>query len=58
MIATKSMKEITQEAWLKRPLIISGPCSAETEQQVLQTATQLQETGRVDVMTLSVRGKS
>jgi chorismate mutase len=50
MIATKSMKEITQEAWLKRPLIISGPCSAETEQQVLQTATQLQETGRVDVM--------
>jgi chorismate mutase len=48
--ATKSMKEITQEAWLKRPLIISGPCSAETEEQVMQTAAQLQETGKVDVM--------
>src|SRR6202171_610910 len=50
MVATRSMKEITQAAWIKRPLIISGPCSAETEEQVLQTAVQLQETGRVDIM--------
>src|ERR1700730_6514786 len=50
MVATKTMKEITQTAWAKRPLIISGPCSAETEEQVLQTAVQLQETGKVDIM--------
>jgi chorismate mutase len=50
MLATKSMKEVTQEAWIKRPLIISGPCSAETEEQVMQTAVQLQETGKVDIM--------
>ncbi len=50
MVATKSMKEVTQEAWVKRPLIISGPCSAETEEQVLQTAVQLQATGKVDIM--------
>jgi chorismate mutase len=50
MVATKSMKEVTQEAWVKRPLIISGPCSAETEEQVMKTAVQLQETGKVDIM--------
>src|SRR5450432_494476 len=50
MVATKSMKEITQDAWIKRPLIISGPCSAETEEQVLKTAVELQETGKVDIM--------
>ena len=36
-------KEITQQAWNKRPLIISGPCSAETEEQVLETAVRLQK---------------
>ncbi len=39
-----------QEKWSKRPLIISGPCSAETEEQVIQTATRLAETGKVDVL--------
>ncbi len=34
----------------KRPLIISGPCSAETEEQVLQTALQLAATGKVDIL--------
>lgn len=34
----------------QRPLIISGPCSAETEQQVLETAHALKSIGRVDVM--------
>ncbi len=29
----------------KRPLIIAGPCSAETEEQVLETATQLAANG-------------
>jgi chorismate mutase len=50
MVAIKTMKEVTQEAWIKRPLIISGPCSAETEEQVMKTAVQLQETGKVDIM--------
>ena len=34
----------------KRPLIISGPCSAETEEQVLQTATRLAATGKIDML--------
>jgi chorismate mutase len=46
----KTMKQVTQEAWAKRPLIIAGPCSAETEEQVLQTAQQLAATGKVDIM--------
>ena len=29
----------------KRPLIIAGPCSAETEEQVMNTATQLSKKG-------------
>lgn len=47
---TKPMKEIMQEKWKKRPLIISGPCSAETEDQVLETATRLANTGKVDIL--------
>jgi chorismate mutase len=38
------------DTWKKRPLIISGPCSAETEEQVLQTAQQLAATGKVDMI--------
>src|ERR1700743_2625481 len=34
----------------KRPLIISGPCSAETEEQVLATAQRLAATGKVDAL--------
>src|ERR1051325_8748952 len=35
--------------WKQRPLIISGPCSAETEEQVLQSATALAATGKVNL---------
>ncbi|MBX9449116.1 MAG: bifunctional 3-deoxy-7-phosphoheptulonate synthase/chorismate mutase type II [Taibaiella sp.] len=35
--------------WKKKPLIISGPCSAETEEQVLEGARQLAATGLVDI---------
>jgi chorismate mutase len=38
------------EKWLpghKKPVIISGPCSAETERQLLSTAVELAETGKV-----------
>jgi chorismate mutase len=46
----KTMNALMQEKWNKRPLIISGPCSAETESQVLETATRLAKTGKVDVL--------
>lgn len=38
------------ELLTKRPLIISGPCSAETEEQVMETAARLKKTGKVDVL--------
>lgn len=34
----------------KRPLIISGPCSAETEEQTLETCRNLAKTGVVDIL--------
>lgn len=34
----------------KRPVIISGPCSAESEEQVMATCTALALTGKVDVL--------
>ena len=34
----------------KRPLIISGPCSAETEEQTLATCQLIAATGMVDVL--------
>jgi chorismate mutase len=51
MQATESkMKQVVQEKWNKRPLIISGPCSAETREQVVETAVRLSKTGKVDIM--------
>jgi chorismate mutase len=46
----QTMKELVLEKWNKRPLIISGPCSAETEEQVLETAQRLANTGRIDIL--------
>src|SRR6478672_1781241 len=48
MEATTNQEVLPQ--WKKRPLIISGPCSAETEQQVLETAKRLAATGKVDML--------
>jgi chorismate mutase len=45
-----NIKETVQQKWNKRPLIISGPCSAETEEQVLATAQRLANTGKVDIL--------
>ncbi|MCB0716011.1 MAG: chorismate mutase [Chitinophagaceae bacterium] len=42
--------ETIQSIWNKRPLIISGPCSAETEEQVLATAKRLAATGKIDML--------
>jgi chorismate mutase len=38
------------QVWAQRPLIISGPCSAETEEQVLETATRLAKTGKIHAL--------
>ena len=45
-----TQQSAVQAAWSKRPLIISGPCSAETEEQVIETAERLAKTGRVDML--------
>ena len=44
------MNENIATLWNKKPLIISGPCSAETEEQVLVTAQELAKTGKVDML--------
>lgn len=51
-MATQSQttKELVQQKLSKRPIVISGPCSAETEEQVLETATRLAKTGKVDIL--------
>lgn len=53
-IQTQTMKTSIMEKWQKRPLIISGPCSAESEEQVLKTAEALAATGQVDVLRAGV----
>ena len=50
MQATQTMKEIVQQKWTKRPLIISGPCSAETEEQVVETVQRIAATGKVEMI--------
>jgi len=37
------------EDFKKRPFVIAGPCSAETEEQVLDTARELAKNGRVSI---------
>jgi chorismate mutase len=50
---TRNSLDITPvEEWpvfKKRPLVIAGPCSAESEEQVLSTAAALVASGRVDI---------
>src|SRR5918995_6483928 len=50
MQTLESQKKTVQEVWTKRPLIISGPCSAESEEQVIETATRLANTGKIDML--------
>ncbi|MGQ0739793.1 MAG: chorismate mutase [Bacteroidota bacterium] len=49
-ITEPATNEAVQAVWSKRPLIISGPCSAETEEQVLATAQRLAATGKIDIL--------
>jgi chorismate mutase len=48
------MEKLTQEQvnklFYKKHLLIAGPCSAETEEQLLETATQLAATNKVDIL--------
>lgn len=39
-----------QEIWKKRPLVIAGPCSAETEEQVMAIAREISMIEQVDLM--------
>ncbi|HNR85282.1 MAG TPA: 3-deoxy-7-phosphoheptulonate synthase, partial [Taishania sp.] len=41
---------LTQSILKKRPFIIAGPCSAETEEQVMLVAQQLAQTAKIDVL--------
>lgn len=43
-------ESITSALNISKPLIISGPCSAETESQMITTARQLAATGNVHVL--------
>jgi len=50
MNIAEAEQKTNTDLWLKKPLIISGPCSAETEAQVLQSALELAATQRVDIL--------
>ena len=55
MVATTDIKNIAMSDLIKKQnLIISGPCSAENEEQVLRTALELKATGRVDILRAGV----
>jgi len=49
MEAVKSKRETTWLTKDKRPIVIAGPCSAETEEQVLETAKRLKATNKMDI---------
>ena len=49
-VSGQTTQRVIPAAWNKRPLIISGPCSAETEEQVVQTAQRLAATGKIDML--------
>lgn len=50
MEATQVQPRSISDTLRKRPLIVSGPCSAETEAQVIETATRIAKTGKVDML--------
>lgn len=46
----KQESRSVQSTWNTRPLLISGPCSAETESQLLETAERLAATGKINML--------
>jgi len=50
VVIANNIESITAwKSFRRRPLIIAGPCSAETEEQIMNTARQLAETIKVDI---------
>lgn len=49
-VETMTNNEKVANVWNKRPLLISGPCSAETEEQLVQTAERLAALNKIDVL--------
>lgn len=50
MESNTTIRPIEQwEEYRQRPLLVAGPCSAETEEQVLSTARELANFGKVDI---------
>lgn len=52
-IMTTATKTEVKKNWLSehnRPALIAGPCSVETEDQLIETATRLKKTGKVDIL--------
>ncbi|HLZ17429.1 MAG TPA: chorismate mutase [Cyclobacteriaceae bacterium] len=45
-----NLKSISSFLNVKKPIIISGPCSAETEEQTIATAKQIAATGKVHAL--------
>jgi chorismate mutase len=55
MVIANNMKSIAAlKSFRERPFIIAGPCSAETEEQIMNTARQLAETAKVAVFRAGV----
>ena len=53
MNTIEATTEIVNKNWLNvdgRPVLIAGPCSVETEEQMIETAKRLKATGKVDVL--------
>jgi chorismate mutase len=51
--SSKTLKPLPTDTWpfdFPHPFIISGPCSAESEEQVVQTAIELAKSGRVHLL--------
>src|ERR1700758_5117940 len=51
---TKKSKTTVENILRKKGLVISGPCSIESEEQLLKTALELASIGKVDVLRAGV----
>ena len=52
-MTTETKSNTATTNWLRKteiPVVISGPCSVETEEQVIETCTRLKATGKVDIL--------
>ena len=51
-MSNTSTQKQEKERWIsadRRPVVIAGPCSAETEEQVIETAKRLKATNKMDI---------